>query len=615
MYSRVVPHLLPALAMTLAAAVASARTDIDANARLSATVPPYGQGFCAQFTKGSGAHEVGSTAAALRLLDGSGGPPYRSNPDYTFFDIVPVADLHDGADGTTGRQLGYNAFFPWSAPASVWTTESCQSHGGGTVGANRFAMRLRADLIVPSAGTYTLAMRSDDGYRVSVAGVTVMETSALRSTAVDTRRVRFAEAGTYAIEVVYFENDVHAVFELLIASSDVRFVSDADNAAVATSGGVDLTNRAYSTLPAQFVVMSSAHVTLPTWLAAGDDDCSAYVDQPSTTCTMPSSAVAVTCGNGRVDAFSDGGAEACDDGNKVDGDGCSSTCALEAGWVCARHPSICGTDIDGDGIADSDDADDNDGPNGDLDGDGIPNSLDTDNTDGPLGDIDGDGIPNHEDADNTDGPNGDVDGDGIPNHEDADNTDGPNGDVDGDGIPNHEDADNTDGPNGDIDGDGIPNHEDADNTDGPNGDVDGDGIPNHEDADSTDGPNGDIDGDGIPNHADADSTDGPLGDRDGDGIPSGLDATPNGESSGSGNGGGSSGTGNGGGTAGPGNGEGEPSAQSPDANGDALPDELTDDTRFGLAGAGGCAATSPSGLTPFAVLAMGLFVVRRRPSR
>jgi len=43
------------------------------------------------------------------------------------------------------------------------------------------------------------------------------------------------------------------------------------------------------------------------------------------------------CGNGVID---DG--EECDDGNIVDGDGCSSTCTIESGgWTCNGEPSIC----------------------------------------------------------------------------------------------------------------------------------------------------------------------------------------------------------------------------------------------------------------------------------
>lgn len=47
-----------------------------------------------------------------------------------------------------------------------------------------------------------------------------------------------------------------------------------------------------------------------------------------------------TCGNGVHDA-----GEYCDDANQNDGDGCSSSCSLEAGWVCEtvalQSPSIC----------------------------------------------------------------------------------------------------------------------------------------------------------------------------------------------------------------------------------------------------------------------------------
>jgi cysteine-rich repeat protein len=43
------------------------------------------------------------------------------------------------------------------------------------------------------------------------------------------------------------------------------------------------------------------------------------------------------CGDGALD-----GAEACDDANTRDGDGCSAACAVEAGWACARDGrSVC----------------------------------------------------------------------------------------------------------------------------------------------------------------------------------------------------------------------------------------------------------------------------------
>ncbi len=47
-----------------------------------------------------------------------------------------------------------------------------------------------------------------------------------------------------------------------------------------------------------------------------------------------------TCGDGIYDALA---GEQCDDGNKTGGDGCSSTCQVEAGYTCDNSvsPSKC----------------------------------------------------------------------------------------------------------------------------------------------------------------------------------------------------------------------------------------------------------------------------------
>ncbi|KAI8469316.1 MAG: concanavalin A-like lectin/glucanase domain-containing protein [Monoraphidium minutum] len=47
------------------------------------------------------------------------------------------------------------------------------------------------------------------------------------------------------------------------------------------------------------------------------------------------------CGNGAVE-----GSEECDNGDRSDGDGCSSSCKIEAGWHCAGSPSVCWRDGD-----------------------------------------------------------------------------------------------------------------------------------------------------------------------------------------------------------------------------------------------------------------------------
>lgn len=44
-----------------------------------------------------------------------------------------------------------------------------------------------------------------------------------------------------------------------------------------------------------------------------------------------STCVVDTCGDGKN---GDAAVGICDDGNNVDGDGCSSTCAVESGWTC-----------------------------------------------------------------------------------------------------------------------------------------------------------------------------------------------------------------------------------------------------------------------------------------
>lgn len=49
------------------------------------------------------------------------------------------------------------------------------------------------------------------------------------------------------------------------------------------------------------------------------------------------SSVRRPCGDGTI-----GMGEVCDDGNEAGGDGCSATCTVESGYVCAGEPSFCG---------------------------------------------------------------------------------------------------------------------------------------------------------------------------------------------------------------------------------------------------------------------------------
>ena len=58
----------------------------------------------------------------------------------------------------------------------------------------------------------------------------------------------------------------------------------------------------------------------------------------------------VACGNGVVDRFL---GEQCDDGGTATGDGCSDTCAFEAGYYCEGTPSVCSMVMCGDSTVDA----------------------------------------------------------------------------------------------------------------------------------------------------------------------------------------------------------------------------------------------------------------------
>lgn len=61
-------------------------------------------------------------------------------------------------------------------------------------------------------------------------------------------------------------------------------------------------------------------------------------DATTGTCDEDTDVCVLFCGNGMND-----GAEGCDDGNRTDGDGCSATCTVEAGFTCdtTMEPSVC----------------------------------------------------------------------------------------------------------------------------------------------------------------------------------------------------------------------------------------------------------------------------------
>ena len=78
------------------------------------------------------------------------------------------------------------------------------------------------------------------------------------------------------------------------------------------------------------------------------DGCQAncLTTQPGFSCSPPGKPCheLVICGDRIV-----GSSEQCDDGNKVAGDGCSATCKFEVGFKCSGQPSVCSPTVCGDG--------------------------------------------------------------------------------------------------------------------------------------------------------------------------------------------------------------------------------------------------------------------------
>jgi uncharacterized delta-60 repeat protein len=67
------------------------------------------------------------------------------------------------------------------------------------------------------------------------------------------------------------------------------------------------------------------------------DGCSSTCQvEPGYVCNGSPSICQLTCGDGTIET-----GEQCDDGNRSNGDGCSSTCRIESGYVCNGSPSSC----------------------------------------------------------------------------------------------------------------------------------------------------------------------------------------------------------------------------------------------------------------------------------
>jgi uncharacterized repeat protein (TIGR01451 family) len=285
------------------------------------------------------------------------------------------------------------------------------------------------------------------------------------------------------------------------------------------------------TITYQVQLDSDGNVTIISTSATADPDGSQPAPGVTTTLTTEVGA----CGDG-VKVSS----EQCDDGNFINGDGCSASCAIEPGYACIVLPgtsiSVCGIDTDRDGLPDDYEltVTRTDPNNPDTDGDGILDGVEVFglNPTDPLNpDSDYDGL-----CDGPGQPPGDICIGGI--YGEDQNADGarqvnetnPNrADTDNGGVPDGAEImrgtnplDPDDDLAGDLDGDGIDDLiESLTGTDPLNPDTDGDGL--------CDGPNDvpgicrggeDLNGNGTVDPGETDPTN---PDTDGDGIPDGIE--------------------------------------------------------------------------------------------
>ncbi|MBQ1267701.1 MAG: hypothetical protein IIY06_13275 [Proteobacteria bacterium] len=259
--------------------------------------------------------------------------------------------------------------------------------------------------------------------------------------------------------------------------------------------GYDYDTHTMDAYTVTFVLEATADNASFTVTATADPDTSSG---PLPNATTSITSMIGACGNGtRTDD------EACDDGNAVDGDGCSSHCTVEDGYACIDDGdggSHCGDDPDGDELpTDYENEIGTDPLNPDTDGDGIKDGTEV-NGENPTNPLD----PDSDDDGLCDGSNavsGVCDkGEDTNNNGkiDVGETDPNKDDTDGDGIkdgtevngenptdPLHPDTDNDglcDGSNAVDDicasGEDTNNNGKIDDgeTDPNKADTDGDGI-------------------------------------------------------------------------------------------------------------------------------------------
>ncbi len=392
---------------------------------------------------------------------------------YEFYNVLPVGNTVDNIPTAGADNIALTSNF------DVVQLQVANSPGDIT----EYSIRFTGDITITNSDTYTFYLGSDDGSKLYIDDVEIIDHDGAHPYSEKSGSVALA-VGNHRIRVEYFEN----------------------------SGGRQLTLKYASlTNPTVVPVPFSIFVT-------NINGCSSTDQADNNSFNLDSD------NDGIPDIIEAGGTDADNDGqvdgafNDTDGDGWADTFDPDNGGIPLPLP-----DTDSDGIFDRIDLD--------SDNDGVPDITETGGTDGngdgvvdgTFSDTDLDGWSDVFDSDNGGTPLSydDLDGDGLDNRLDLDS--------DNDGITDIREAGGTDtdgdgqvdGTFGDADNDGWADTFDLDNggTSLPFSDSDGDLIPNVIDLDSDD--------DGIPDNIEFQASETYIefstNDTDGDGIDDAYD--------------------------------------------------------------------------------------------
>ncbi|NUP04849.1 MAG: hypothetical protein HOW73_02180 [Polyangiaceae bacterium] len=154
-----------------------------------------GTGACALARKASDGNWISELNDALLLL----GKPLDQTAGERVF-TVTTPDYTNGTIDSLGDFIK-NVPMPFSPSGTPF--------GDG----QRIAMRWKGLLRITNPGTSTLAIRSDDGFRLKIGGEVVLEHVGVQTSKVASRQITFDAPGRYPFELVYFENLTDAVIE------------------------------------------------------------------------------------------------------------------------------------------------------------------------------------------------------------------------------------------------------------------------------------------------------------------------------------------------------------------------------------------------------------------